>query len=275
LNATLIAVKNDVIFLKTALGEIEVKLDNLNATLIEVKDDLVVLNTTLGEIKAEIEDLNVTLVALRGDVAVLNTALGEIEVKLDDLNVTLIAVALDVEDMKETFQSWTGVTSSVSGYTLLTLTSSELVVEPTVTDSVVELRVSGPDGTSGTTLIVVQKDLLETLGATIDDVVVLIDMKQVEFEAVEYPTYYLVKIFYTHSEHTVTIHLTGGLDSDSDGIPNWKEYVTGTSPTKPDTDKDLWKDSVDPWPTNSLLPNGIITAIPIIAIIFVLKRKRK
>jgi len=275
LNTTLIGMENDIAVLNTMLGEIEVKIENLNATITDVRGELAVLNTTLGKIEVKVETLNATLIDVKNNVILLKTTLGTIEVKLEDLNATLIAISLNVEDLKEAFQSWTGATPSVSGYILLTLTSSELVEAPTATDSIVTLVVSGTEGTSGTTLIVIQKELLETLGATIDDIVVLIDMEQVEFEVVQHQTYYLVKIFYTHSEHAVTIHLTGGLDSDSDGVQNWEEYVTGTNPTKPDTDGDIWKDSIDPWPINSLLPNGIIATIPIVAIILVLKRKKR
>jgi len=275
-NAYLINIKDDVGVIKTDVGNIKVKLDGLNATIIALRGDIAVLNTTLGEIKTKIEDLNVTLVDVKNDVILIKTTLGEIKVKLEDLNATLIATALNVEDIVGTVNSWTGVTANVSGHVLLALTSAELVKKPVVTDSVVSFVVSGSEGTSGVTLIVIQKELLETLSTTADDIVVLIDGKSVEFETSEHSTYYLIKVFYTHSEHTVTIHLTGKLDSDSDGVPNWKEYVSGTNPAKPDTDGDIWKDSIDPWPTSPLLPNGIIVAILALSVVLTLViRKRR
>lgn len=50
-------------------------------------------------------------------------------------------------------------------------------------------------------------------------------------------------------------------DADGDGLSGSKEISIGTSPLKVDTDDDFWNDSIDPFPTQTLLPNAIIAAI--------------
>jgi len=179
--------------------------------------------------------------------------------------------------INETIANWTGVPVTVGGYTVGSLTTSEMIEPPVVVGNVIELRVTGPPGTVGRTIVMLPKALLESLGATIDDVVVLFDGEPIDFTYTEYPTYYLLTITYTHSEHTITIHITGKLDTDSDGVPDWQEYVKGTESANPDSDGDFWMDSIDPWPLNPLLPNGLIiaaVAVLIIAIYIILIHRR-
>ena len=167
-----------------------------------------------------------------------------------------------LKEIAEMIGNWTGFTSEVAGYSVGTITTSTIIAPPTIAGNVIELRVSGPDGTTGTSVIILQKGLLDTLGATIDDMVVLLDGEPIEPDEVkEYPTYYTVKVTYTHSEHLIAIHFTGNLDSDKDGVTDWKEYVIGADPLKSDTDGDLWNDNIDMWPTNPLLPNVPITIL--------------
>jgi len=197
---------------------------------------------------------NAILISIEGDVAVLRTDAGEIKVTLD----TILSIA---NETKTTIEGWTGASSTVASLPTLTLTTSRIVEGPTVTDCIIELVLSGPEGSTGTLVQVVQKAILNALGATIDDVVILIDGTPVEFTYTEYDTYYVIKVTYTHSEHSLTIHLTGHLDSDDDGLPNWSEYVRGTNPTDRDTDNDLWSDKIDAWPLSPLMPNALIVAV--------------
>ena len=57
-----------------------------------------------------------------------------------------------------------------------------------------------------------------------------------------------------------------GTDNDKDGLTDFEELlVTRTDPLIPDTDQDLWLDTLDPWPDHILLPNGVILGALIIA----------
>lgn len=190
------------------------------------------------------------------------------------INIPPGATAEDVQEILDALKeiaemigNWTGVTAEIAGYNVGTLTTSTLVEPPKIVGNVIELHVAGPEGTVGTSVIVLQKSLLEDLGVTINDMVVLFDGEPIEPDEVkEYPTYYTVKVTYTHSEHVIAIHFTGNVDSDGDGVKDWKEYVTGANPLKSDTDGDLWNDNIDMWPTDPLLPNLPITVLIAVAV---------
>ena len=66
--------------------------------------------------------------------------------------------------------------------------------------------------------------------------------------------------------------LQDATDTDGDGLSDPEEISKGTSPLKGDTDGDLWKDSIDPFPTGALFPNAIIAAFAIALVAFFLKR---
>ncbi len=226
-----------------------------------------------------VDDLGAVTSAYTGDfiVRVPWTSVEDLERALEPLAEDLERTLQLLGAINETIANWTGVPVTVGGYTVGSLTTSEMIEPPVVVGNVIELRVTGPPGTVGRTVVMLPKDLLESLGATIDDVVVLFDGEPIDFTYTEYPTYYLLIITYTHSEHTITIHVTGKLDTDSDGVPDWQEYVKGTESANPDSDGDFWMDNVDPWPLNSLLPNGLIiaaVAVLIIAIYIILIHRR-
>lgn len=65
-------------------------------------------------------------------------------------------------------------------------------------------------------------------------------------------------------------------DSDGDGLTDGEETSLGTNPSKADTDDDSWNDSIDPMPTNELVPNFIIIAIlgGIVGVAVIVRRKR-
>lgn len=50
-------------------------------------------------------------------------------------------------------------------------------------------------------------------------------------------------------------------DTDSDGINDWREVKIGTDPNSTDSDGDFLGDSIDPMPTNPLLPNAAILLV--------------
>jgi len=67
-------------------------------------------------------------------------------------------------------------------------------------------------------------------------------------------------------------------DTDNDALTDGKEIQLGTNPTIADTDQDYWRDSVDPMPTNLLIPNLILIAVlvaVVVVVVIVLQRRRR
>ncbi|MGQ4834444.1 MAG: hypothetical protein ACP6IS_11200 [Candidatus Asgardarchaeia archaeon] len=271
--ARLVSINGSLAILRTDIGEISVAVESLYFEVISIKDNVAVIKTNIGEILANISALNLQLVSLSDNVATLNTSIGEIKANLSDLDTRIIAIALGIDNIENILKTWTGASLNISDYSLLILTNSTIVKKSVLTDEIVKLTVSGIDGTHGSMFIIIQKSILSTLKATVDDIVILLDNSPINFEITEYPTYFLVRISYEHSEHELTIHFTGNIDSDSDGVPNWMEYIAGTSQEKADTDSDLWNDSIDPWPNSAILPDAIIVvALIATAVLVFIKR---
>ena len=296
-NITLEDIRGDVATIKTDVYEIEMDLDELremledvNATLVEVRGDVAVIKANLTYISAKLDVLNATLVTLiedsKGEVlAAIDTAVGTIRADLgtvlellDAIKSTLGEVAEDVEAIRVTIEGWTGATATVAGRSLLVLTTSELVEGPEVLDSaILRLRVAGPPGTSGEVVLVVQKAILRALGASIEDVVALVDKVPVELSWSDEGTYYVLRLSYTHPADEVVIHLRGRLDDDGDGLANWEEFARGLDAQSPDTDGDLWPDGTDPWPKDPTMPNvpvGVSAGAVATSLALFIKRRR-
>lgn len=65
-------------------------------------------------------------------------------------------------------------------------------------------------------------------------------------------------------------------DSDGDGVDDHTEVrVLGTNPLKVDTDGDFWSDSIDPWPTNVILPNILIISLVITGVVAIIWWRRR
>ncbi|HJX23605.1 MAG TPA: hypothetical protein VJ574_04240 [Candidatus Bathyarchaeia archaeon] len=68
----------------------------------------------------------------------------------------------------------------------------------------------------------------------------------------------------THDFETTIVD--DGTDNDKDGVTDFRElFMIRTDPLKPDTDRDLWVDTLDPWPNDILLPNGLVLGFLIFA----------
>jgi len=65
------------------------------------------------------------------------------------------------------------------------------------------------------------------------------------------------------------------LDPDSDTLVNLEEYQRQTNPYLPDSDGDIWSDSIDLMPENPLIPNGIVIVLAAIIISVILLEKKK
>lgn len=65
-------------------------------------------------------------------------------------------------------------------------------------------------------------------------------------------------------------------DSDGDWLSDGQEIQAGSEPLKPDTDGDFWLDGLDLAPTNALIPNVLVVALALVAVlaVFILLRRR-
>ena len=296
-NATLSEIRSNVATLITDMGEVKMSLSELremlesvNATLEAVKGDVAVIKANTSTILAKLDVLNATLVTLiedsKGEVlASIETAVGTLRADLgtvlellDAIKSTLEGIAEDVSAIRVAIEGWTGSTALVAGKALLILTTSELEEGPDVLEgAMIRLLISGPPGTEGQLVVVLQKAILRAIGASISDVVMLLDMELLEFTWSDKGTYYVLRASYLHSAHELLIHLRGRLDDDGDGLANWEELVRGLDPRNPDTDGDLWPDAVDPCPKDPTMPNGpagaaVGVALAVLVAVFIRRR---
>jgi len=64
-------------------------------------------------------------------------------------------------------------------------------------------------------------------------------------------------------------------DSDKDGLLDGKEIQSGADPLRADTDGDYWWDGADPSPTNSMIPNALISALALFVVALVIVSRRR
>ena len=67
------------------------------------------------------------------------------------------------------------------------------------------------------------------------------------------------------------------VDTDGDGLIDGDEVKKGADPLKVDTDGDFLNDSIDPMPTNILVPDilGVVIVAIVIIVVFAFRRKKK
>ncbi len=86
------------------VGRICTKLDMLNATIIDIRNDTVIIKTTLGNVIAKLDDIkkmltdiNGTLLVIQGNVAKLISVTGSISASIDDLKVMITQLGDRIE----------------------------------------------------------------------------------------------------------------------------------------------------------------------------------
>jgi len=213
-NALLINIDETVGTIKTDVGLIEVKLDDINATLLSIEDRLATINSTIGLIQTDIATIQLKVTSINGTIATIQTTLGTIEGKITSIEEEIATIKTDVGTIKTMLEGWTGgtsatITTPAGSFQIFVLTTSTLEGQIAFSDNILALSLSGPSGTTGKTNIVIPKQLLVGLESSIDKVVVTIDDKQVVFTYTEQPENYLLQIAYTHSTHLIRIYLTG------------------------------------------------------------------
>jgi M6 family metalloprotease-like protein len=63
-------------------------------------------------------------------------------------------------------------------------------------------------------------------------------------------------------------------DTDQDGLTDAREMSLGTNPSNPDTDGDFWRDGLDPARTNALMPNILVVAVCVLALVSAIAYRR-
>ena len=239
MNATIVAIQGDIAILKTNTTTILAKLDALNATLTMLIQDakgevIAQIQTVLGNLTAKLDALNATIMALRGDVAVVITTLGQIEAKLDALNTTITLVEANIVEIKTLLDTirgnitdinghlatietdigwikariaeWTGATTSISGYKVMALTTSELRAL-WAEGTLIKISLHAPS--DGLIHVFVPKDLLASLGVSLNSVDVVLDWLETSYRAVDLGSCYVLLLRYGPGDHAVEIYLTG------------------------------------------------------------------
>jgi PKD repeat protein len=241
-NALLISINGVVGTIKTDVGLIEVKLDDIDASLVSIKGNITTINSTIGLIQTDTATINAEIIAINGKLATIQTDVGVIKADLDtvearvtgvDGNIAAIQTTLgtingtitsiqddvatietDIGTIKTTLEGWSGgatspITTPLGDFRILVLTTSTLEGPIAFSDNVLAITLSGPSGTTGTTNVVIPKQLLVGIESSIEKVAVTIDDEQVIFTYTEKPETYLLQIAYTHSAHTIKVYLSG------------------------------------------------------------------
>ena len=155
-----------------------------------------------------------TLIYLNGTVAWIKTEIGIIEGRITSLEGSIATIETDVGTIKTMLEGWTGgttspITTPQGTFQILVLTTSTLEGQITFSDNTLTIGLTGQSGTTGTTNVVIPKQLLEGIESSIDKVVVTNDDARVIFTYTENSEAYVLQITYTHSTHQMKIYLAG------------------------------------------------------------------
>jgi len=225
-NALLVSINGTVGTVKTDLGLIKVKLDAIDAKLIRIEGMTATINSTVGLIQTDLDIINTKISTINGTLVTIKTDIGTISGKITAIEGDIATIQTDIGTIKTTLQGWAGgTTSSITTpqgtFKIFALTTSTLVGSIEFSDNVITLTVSGEPGTTGTTHIVIPKQLLSGIESTMDKVVVAIDDKQIAYTYTEQLEAYVLSIAYTHSTHTIKIYLAGLPPTP----PPWTLYI--------------------------------------------------
>jgi len=91
-NALLISINGTVGTIKTDVGLIEVKLDDINATLTSIEGRTTTIETDIGTIKADVGVINAVLTSIEGRVATIESDLGTIKTDISSINGRLTSI---------------------------------------------------------------------------------------------------------------------------------------------------------------------------------------
>jgi len=205
------AIKDDIsLELISVVGDIEEGLANVTAAIIDAEGNILL---ELGQVTVKLEDINATLTDINADVVTIRTDIGTIKGKITSIEGDVATIETDIGTIKTILEEWTGVTTSsittpVGTFVIFVLTNSTLEGPATFSDSTLTLIVSGQTGTTGTLNVKIPRQLLVGLGSSIDEFAVTLNGRRVSFTYTEEEALYTVRLRYTHSTHTIKIHLS-------------------------------------------------------------------
>ncbi|RLF16737.1 MAG: hypothetical protein DRN06_04920 [Thermoprotei archaeon] len=211
LNATLTGLiknaKGEVLAqIQTVLGNLTAKLVALNATIVALRDDVAVINTTLGQVEATLEILNATITLVEGNIVEIRTILGTIQGNITDIKGHLATIETDIGEIKAILAEWTGATTSIAGYKVMVLTTSELR-DLRAEGTTIVISLYAPE--DGRLHVLIPKDLLAKLGVSLDAVDVVLDRLETRYDAVDLGSCYMLVVSCGPGDHTIKIYLTG------------------------------------------------------------------
>ena len=205
-------VKDDISFeLVGVVGDIEEGLANVTAAITDAEGNIL---AELGQVEVKLDEINAALTNIDGSLVTIGTDIGNIEGAITSIQGDVATIETDIGVIIAILEEWTGVTTSsittpVGTFDIMFLTNSTLEDAVSFSDSTLTLVVSGEAGTTGTLSVMIPKQLLVGIGSNIDEFAVTINGSPVSFTYAEEAELYAVRIMYTHSVHTIRIHMAG------------------------------------------------------------------
>jgi len=213
IDAKLVSIDGRTAVINSTLGSVRIDIGAINAKIAGIQGNITTITTDIGTIQADISDIEARITAIDGNVATVQTAIQTINGTITAIKGNIATIQTDVGAIETTLEGWSGTVSSITTpdgtFKILTLTTSTLVGSPTLSDHVFVLAVSGDVGTKGTTNIVLPKQLLQSIGSSIDKVSVTINDQAAVFTYKEGPSAYVLQVTYTHSTVTIKVYLSG------------------------------------------------------------------
>jgi len=100
INATIVAIKDDVTVIRTDIGDVKADLATLKPQVTSISDDVVTIKTELGVINGKVEAISETLLTIKTDIGTINVALSDIKTSLDAIKTTISTIETDVSTIK-------------------------------------------------------------------------------------------------------------------------------------------------------------------------------
>jgi len=114
-NALLININGTVGTIKTDVGLIHLKLDNLNITLISIDETLATLNSTVGLIQTDISTINAKLIAINDNIATVNSTVGLIQTDIENIQLNVTAINGNIVTIETSLGIMNGTITSIEG----------------------------------------------------------------------------------------------------------------------------------------------------------------
>lgn len=211
----LISINGAIGTINTNVGLITVDLSSINAKISSIQGDVTTITTDIGTIQTDTSNIDARITAMDGDVATIKTAIQSINGNITSIKGNLATIQTTVGSIKTTVEGWSGTVTSITRpegiFKMLSLTTSNFVGSPVYSDNLFTLTLSGDGGTQGITNIVLPKQLLQSIGSSVDKVAMTINDQATVFTYKEGPSAYVLHVTYTHSTATIKVYLTGAI----------------------------------------------------------------